>query len=457
MIPTTPVRDWERRTYNFLAAPVPPEIREAGGHVVRDVLAAAVAGSAAEQHVTVLRDASFADGDASVLGTDRQVDPAAAAMCNVAAAITQEIEEGHDRGGHVGASIVAGAVGVAETENVDGATFVNACVRSYELCARLEYAIFAIKGRLNDAVPWLIRDPHSTWTTVGPALTAALCVGADEDAIRETFRVAANLAVVSMHDPYAEGAPARNFTAGFSAQAGVTAATLAAAGLRGSAAAVGAVYDPFTDLLDEGEFDALFESLGEEWWILDRYHKPYPSCRYTHAPLDALRDADCSDLLPVDVSRIDVFTYRNGVDMAHAHPDTLTAAKFSTPYVLARWITDGEISLDAFGSDHLGEESVWSLAERVHLHEDEAYERAFPESWGARVEVTTVSGETLTGSRAYPRGDRRDPLSPDELRTRNRTLLVHGLNADRADDALAALTAIVDTSIADTVAQLRIQ
>jgi 2-methylcitrate dehydratase PrpD len=456
MIPTTPVRDWERRAYDFLTEPLPPAVRDAGSLVVADVLAAAVAGAAAAGNESVLADADFADGAGSVLGTDRRVDPPSAALCNTAAAITQEIEEGHNRGGHVGASVVAGAVGVAEAADADGGTFVDACVRSYELCTRLEYAIFAMKARLDDAVPWLVRDPHSTWTTVGPALTAALCSGADADAVRETFRVAANLAVVSMHDPYAEGAPARNFTAGFSAQAGVSAATLAAAGLRGSAAAVGAVYDPLSELLDDGEFDALFESLGDEWWILERYHKPYPSCRYTHAPLDALRDAGVADLSPDDVTRVDVYTYRNGVDMDHTRPQTLTSAKFSTPYVLARWVQSGAVGLEHFEPNALAEEPVQALGERVHLHEDETFERSFPDAWGARVVVTTTSGEPRTGRREYPRGDHRDPLSADEFEARNRELLAYGLGSDEAGDALDALSDVAARPVRETVSSLRV-
>ncbi|WP_411964574.1 MmgE/PrpD family protein [Haloferax sp. YSMS24] len=455
MIPQKPVRDWEQQLYDFLTTEVPPAVRAVGERVVTDVLTATVAGAAAPQHADVFREAKLADGPAAVLGTDRRVDPSHAALLNVTAAITQEIEEGHNRGGHVGASIVAGGVGVAEAHDVDGETFVDACVRSYELCTRFEYALFAMKARLNDAVPWLVRDPHSTWTTLGPALTAAVCMGHSPDQLRETVRTALNLAVVSMHDPFAEGAPSRNFTAGFSAQAGVSAATLAGAGLRGSAAAMEAVYDPFESLLEDGEFAHLFDSLGDEWWITEAYHKPYPSCRYTHAPLDALRDADVGDLDPEDVAHIDVYTYRNGVDMGHVRPTTLTAAKFSTPYVLARWVADGELSLEHFHDDALGEEAVQSLSERVDLHVDEAYERAFPDKWGARVEVVTHDGTRYVGRRDVPRGDYRDPLDEASLASRNRELLTYGLGTTAAaDHALDTLSSLDSASVSTVVASL---
>ncbi|EJN58064.1 MmgE/PrpD family protein [Halogranum rubrum] len=458
MIPQTPVRDWERHVYDFLTTEIPDEVREEGRRLVTDVLSATVAGAVAPQHEQVFREAAMAEGGASVLGTNRRVDPSQAALLNVTAAITQEMEEGHNRGGHVGASIVAGAVGVAEANDVAGKEFVDACIRSYELCTRLEYALFAMKARINDAVPWLVRNPHSTWTTVGPALTSAVCLGLDADQCRETFRTAANLAVVSMHDPYAEGAPSRNFTAGFSAQAGVSVATCAAAGLRGSAAAIEAVYDPFEDILGDGEFDALFASLGDDWWLTEAYHKQYPSCRYTHAPLDALRAAGVDGLAVDDVERIDVSTYRNGVDMSHTRPQTTTAAKFSTPYVLARWIADGELRLDHFGGDALEEEHVQALSERVHFHVDDEFEAAFPESWGASVELTTTSGATYTGRRAYPSGDYRDPLSEEAFDERTRALLALGLGVESDSEAVErarrALDNVETVSVGETVEAL---
>jgi len=450
-------REWERQVNEFLREPIPDRIRERGRRTVADVLAATVAGSAAPGVATVARGAAFADGGASILGTARQVTPAQAALANTAAAIAQETEEGHNTGGHVGASIVAGGLPVAETAGVDGKTFVEACVRVYEVCVRLERAIFAMKDRINGALPWLVRNPHSTWTTVGPAMTSALCRGAGAEEVHETFRIAANLAVVSMHDPYAEGAPARNFTAGFSAQVGVSAALTGAAGLTGSQAAIEAVYDPFEAIIDDG-FAAAFATLGDAWAITRNYFKPYPSCRYTHPPLDALRQAldgsDRDDIVPGDVEHVTVHTFANATDMDHDSPETMTGAKFSTPYVLARYVQDGALDLAAFTGDATTEAPVADLAQRVTLVEDDEYEAAFPESWGARAEVLLTDGTELTGACEYPRGDYRDPLSPERLRERNRSLLAHGLPADRVDPALEALDGVDRAPVRATTARL---
>lgn len=447
-------REWERLVNDFLTASIPADVRERGRQTVADVLAATIAGSAVSANAAVATDADFAAGDATILGTGRKVAPTQAALVNAAAAITQEIEEGHNTGGHVGAGIVAGGLPVAEAEGVDGETFVDACICAYELCVRLERAIFAMKDRINDAVPWLVRDPHSTWTTVGPAVTSALCLGADAGQLRETFRIAANLAVVSMYDPYAEGAPSRNFTAGFSAQVGVTAALTGVVGLRGSLAAVEAVYDPFEEMLPDG-FTSQFETLGEKWEITENYFKPYPSCRYTHPPLDALREAvDNREVDPSTVERVTVSTFANATDMDHDDPTTMTAAKFSAPYILARYLYDGRIDLAHFSEDAIADEAVRQLAARVELVEDADYEAAFPKSWGASVDVELADGTILTGERAYPRGDYRNPLSDNELRERNRSLLAYGLPEDAVNDALAALDAVDDQPVRETTVAL---
>ena len=447
-------RDWEQDLNAFLTDPVPADVRDHGARTVADVLGAAVAGARVPAIETVARNAAFADGPASIIGTTRRTSPAQAALVTGAAAIAQEVEEGHNTGGHVGAGIVAGALPVADAEGVDGETFVDACIRAYEVCARVERAIFAMKDRINEAVPWLVRNPHSTWTVLGPAVATALVTGAGPATLRETVRIAGNLAVVSMHDPYAEGAPSRNFTAGFSAQVGVTAARTATAGLTGSRAAMEAVYDPF-DEMGDGDFSERVGTLGSEWAITDNYVKPWPSCRYTHPPLAALREAVGDTPIDLrDVERVEVATFGNAVDMDHDTPQTMTAAKFSTPYVLARYLADRSVDLADFTAEAIGDPGVLSLASTVDLVHDEGFEAAFPERWGARVTVELADGTTFTGECEDPPGGPHDPLSDEAWRTRTRGLLGYGLPAHQVDDAMGALDAVARRPVRRTVAAL---
>jgi len=429
---------WLSDVAAFLSGPVPPAVRDRGAQVVADVLTATVAGAAVPANDAVSGQVALGAGDASVVGTERTADPGGAALLNGTASISQEIEEGHNTGGHVGAGVVVGGFALAEHADADGERLVEGVVKAYELCARIENAIFLMKDRMNEALPWLVRDPHSTWTTLGPAVAGAIALGADEEAVLEAFRLGANLAVVSMWDPYREGAPARNYTAGFSAQAGVNAALLADSGLAGSRAAMHRVYDPLRELKGEA-FDRAFAELGETWEIETNYYKFAPSCRYTHAPLGAVEElADEVDVERVDA--IDVYSYRNACDLDYTDYTNATSAKFSIPYVLARYLTSGPFWLDDFDETSLSDPAVRALAARVSVHYDEQYEETFPEHWSARVAVTHTDGSTVAAECIDPPGDYRNFPGTDALREKWRRLLASRL--DDADEAFDALVSI---------------
>ncbi|MFB6310819.1 MAG: MmgE/PrpD family protein [Salinirussus sp.] len=447
-------RDWEQNLNAFLTDPVPADVRDHGARTVADVLAAAVAGARVPSIETVSRNVGFADGPASILGTTRRTSPSQAALVTGAAAIAQEVEEGHNTGGHVGAGIVAGGLPVAEANGIDGETFVDACIRAYEVCARVERAIFVMKDRINGAVPWLVRNPHSTWTVLGPAVATAIIQGAGPATLRETVRIAGNLAVVSMFDPFAEGAPSRNFTAGFSAQVGVSAAQAAIAGLTGSREAMERVYDPF-DEIGPADFTDRIETLGDEWLITENYFKPWPSCRYTHPPLAALEAAVGDTPIDLrDVERIKVASFENAIEMNHDNPQTMTGAKFSTPYVLARYLTDRSVDLEDFTTGAIGDAGVRSLASTVDLVRDDEFEAAFPDRWGARVTVELADGTTYSGECEDPPGGPHDPLTDEEWQARTRELLAYGLPAQQVEDGMAALDDVAEHPVRATVAAL---
>lgn len=444
---------WERQVYEFLDEPVPDIVLERGVLTVADVLAATVAGSAVGYNDRIGRVAEFADGHASIIGGTRTTAPGQAALVNGASAITQEIEEGHNTGGHVGAGLVTGGFALAEQSNADGETFVEAAVKAYELCVRIEHAIFAIKARMNETLPWLVRDPHSTWTTIGPALTGALSMGLDEEQVQEAFRIAANLAVVSMHDPYEEGAPARNYTAGFSAQAGVNATLTAAAGLVGSRTAMAEVYEPLGAVTD-GMFDREMAELGDVWEIQRNYFKLAPSCRYTHPPLGAL-DQIRDEIDPDAIDSIDVYSYRNAVDLDYADPNNLTSAKFSIPYVVARSVLHGDLWLDDFSESAIADQQTRDLAARVSVHHDPDYEATFPDHWSARVEVTQHDGRTVEAECLDPPGDFRRHPDRATLEALFRDLLAYRFGPEQADNALEKLLGVRNHDVRAVGAALR--
>jgi len=193
-------RQWERAVAEFLASPVDDVARKHGRAVVADVLAAAVAGSAAPGVAGVARDGAFVDGKASILGTDRRVAPPQAAMTNAAAAIAQEIEEGHNTGPRRCRDRRRRA------RRRGGEQRRRRGVRR-RVYSGLRYLCPAGTGDLRDERPDERRDPVARSEPAldvddrGAGRDERPLSGRDPEELTETFRIAANLAVVSMHDP----------------------------------------------------------------------------------------------------------------------------------------------------------------------------------------------------------------------------------------------------------------
>jgi 2-methylcitrate dehydratase PrpD len=83
-----------------------------------------------------------------------------------------------------------------------------------------------------------------------------------------------------------------------------------------------------------------------------------------------------------------------------------------------------------------------ALREQVIARIAEPYASAYPKAWGSAVTVTLRGGERLTVRRTHAKGDPEAPLTPIELITKARMLMIHGgvSKTDRLIDAILALS-----------------
>lgn len=450
-----PAARWDQRieqaVASLLTAPdVPPEpVARRAVWTVVDVVAAAAAASSWPELRTAAERFPLAPGTATLLGLGREASPPHAVLFNTTLAIAQEIEEGHNQGGHVGASVVTAALAAAEEAGAPGRQVVSSVWKAYEVTARVEAAFMSVRARLAQAAPWVMRNPHSTWAVLGAALAAALVRGLPAEALREVWRMGLNTAVINMWDPFADGPSARNFTAGLSAQTGVTIAQMAEAGVVGSEQACLRVLGAARDLVGEA-LEESFAGLGREPEILRNYFKFAPSCRHTHAPLDAL--ASIRDRVDVDqIERIDVGTYSSAVPMSHQRAVNATSGKFSIPYCLAACLVLGRVDFDAFTPDRLASPAIAALAERVFVQADPEFDRRFPDRWGARVTVTHRDGRQVSAETDLPTGDWRHGVTEQALAAKWRWTLAQRYPVDRAR---AIVDAWLELENADSVQPL---
>lgn len=412
---------------------IPKEVMEHGKFTLIDLLSAGSAGSRVNYLKNYISQAQYEKGSSSIMGGNKLVSIQDAAMVNTTLGIAQEIEEGHKLGGHVGVTPAYGGLAVAEDKKTSGKEFIESFIKSYEVCLRLEHAVKSIRGKINSAVDIELYDPHGTETAVGSALPAGLLLGMGEDKLRNLLRSSLNTLVIAMWDPYRDGVGDRNFFAGLNAETGIRTAFKAKAGIEGSGDAFERIINQTDKLMGENKLQKTFDSLGEEYEITQNYFKIYPSCRYTHPPIDAVRDAK-KDLDPDDVEKIKIKIFANAVTMNNKNPTNLTSAKFSIPYVVARYLISNDVKLEHFSEEEVQDTEVQKLCDKIDVHLDEEIEEKFPSHYGCKAEVVLRNGNKLEGRITDPRGDPLNPFPEEVLEEKFQHLLKWSYGDEQGDE-----------------------
>ena len=219
------------------------------------------------------------------------------------------------------------------------------------------------------------------------------------------------------------GSMAKSFHAGRAAQAGVTAARLAAAGFTASPDAIEHPQGFLAAVSPKGHVDreSGAPAIGRAWQIVtERLNiKKYPACYYTHRSIDAILDLlAAKPIAAEDVERLDVTISRENATVLRNHrPQTALAAKFSIEFVMASAIVARSVGLRELEDGFVRSAAVQSLYERVHVTPGEEYD---PESPGSlvtdQVTIATRDGRRHESAKVrYARGHAKLPLAASDL------------------------------------------
>jgi 2-methylcitrate dehydratase PrpD len=426
----------------------PRAIRDRAALVLLDTVGVSLRGSTTPHVVdaagalTRLWGGTQPEGATTFSTADRRP-PAVAAYLNAAGGTTLELDEGNQRSAHPGIHTVPPALAVAESVSASGEELFGALVAGYEVGARLGDVIRPMRDGLH---------PHGGWAPVSGAVAAGRLLGLDERAMAAAVRMAVTPFVVGHWDAALTGATVRDVYTGACCHHGITAAGLADAGLTGVEGAVEECLLPYTAARPvTPALLAPFETLGERYYLADSYVKQHAACRYAHAPLDALdRIRQRTTVDPADVERITVETFELGCRLDSTRPGNVLAAKFSTPYALAASLITGESGVDAFTETLVADDRIRSLAERVDVAADEAFEaRSADGEWGARLTIDLADGTTLTETVRDARGGGDSPYTREEVLAKFDRLagdVLPDRAVDRLRDRLLDVRAIDDVS-----------
>ncbi|MEU6657930.1 MmgE/PrpD family protein [Streptomyces sp. NPDC046821] len=423
---------------------LPEAVVTKAGHHLLDTLGAALAGARSTETAALVRMLTRTEplAHAPVWGTELTLSARNAALVNGVSAHALELD---DSGGcdHSGAVVVPAALAALHTTHrpVSGAQLLTAVVVGYDVARR-------VLESLGGYTPHNRAGWHSTGTCGPFGAAAAACSVLGLDA-----RVSANalaLAASSSSGIWAfvhDGAMSKRLHAGRAAEAGLTAALLAAQGVTGPGRIFDDVWGGFLSTLAPTSADAaaLTKDLGHRWRITRCSIKPYASCRSTHSSVDAVATLlNTHRLTHADIAaihvRLNAFVHGmcGGTDVR-----SLAAAQLSLPYAVAARVALGTAGLDAYDEDNRNTPHVRSVMERIVLDVDPTMDS----DTEPVITVTTRDGATHRTQVSDPLGSATNPLDERTVIAKFQELATRVLPAPQARtvaDTACSLPALDD-------------
>lgn len=424
---------------------LPDDVRERAKLVLLDALGCALAGSATEDLQSIrqaMQAAAGVGGDSLLWGTAEHAPLPLAALANGTAIHAREMDD-FEGCLHSGSVVIPAALGTAIRAGCSGRELLTAIVLGYDIARR---ALEGCGGNL----PLKDHGWHSTGIcgAFGAAVAVSRVLGLDAQRIQWALGFAgSNAGGTWAFIP--DGAMSKRVHPGFAAQSGVVSAYLAASGVTGPSSIFEAEWGGFfpTYAGASADMEKATENLGSDFRIRIVGFKPHAACRGSHGGIDAMLELRREhDLRPENVARIVVRgspTHVKQLGKQEVH--TILDAQFSLPYGIAVALATGGAMLDQYSPQALRRPEISTLARKIEVVHDQqisGMQQPF-------VDVYLTDGRMLTKRVLIPRGDRRNPVSEEELRSKFRSNAAEALGKSQVElleDAIAGADGLKNVS-----------
>ncbi len=386
------------------------------------------AGSIARETAVRFYAASSQDDAATLLFDGRTASIPGAAF---AAASQTDNLDAHDGfnpvKGHIGVALVPALAAVAERmPNLKGEDALAALVIGYE-----------IAGRAGLALHGTVRDYHTSgaWNALGVAAMAARLRGASNATLRQA------LGIAEYHGPRSQmmreisNPTMLHDGSGMGAFIGLSSILMAEMGFVGAPAIT----------VEANEAFEYWSDLGSDWQTDVQYIKPYPICRWAHAPIDAARNlCQKHGISAKDVAGIRIASFENAVQLFPGMPNTTSEAQYSLPFAVARMIINGRIGVEDITGEALNDPATARLVEVTNMETTAEHEANFPAGRSADVTITLRSGEALASGFVEARGGPDQPYTEADIVEKFMEFSVPVLGKDRALEIHQATLSLCD-------------
>lgn len=306
---------------------------------------------------------------------------------------------------------MAATIALADAEDKSGKDWMTATVLAYELQCRLcdaaairkkgwDHVTYASVSSTGGAAKILNLSPTETRHAIGIAVTTG-------NYLRQT-----RIGSISYWKAAAFAQAARN---------AVEAALYAREGMSGPYDIIAGQHGLIAQIT-QGEFD-IADSFGGEsgtpFKIEDTYIKYFPAEYHSQSAIWAAFDLRKKVKLD-EVASILVETSHHsyqiiGMEKEKWHPKTKETADHSLPYIVAVALMDGEITLKSFDEEHLSNECLMGLVQKVVVREKKEYTDVYGVSFPNKITITLKNGNKLEKEVTDPKGHPKNPLTQEEI------------------------------------------
>jgi 2-methylcitrate dehydratase PrpD len=397
------------RIATFDPGKLPAAVRARCQELLIDVIGLCLTASH-ENYVKAALDGWDEDGPCTAIGHSRTLSAAGAAFVNGTAAHGEDFDDTFEGGPvHAGAVVVPAVLAACERYQADGrAALAGIAIGVETLC------------RLSLVTPQLVHKagfhPTAVFGAVGAAAGVAAALKLDRRQIVDALGVVGSMAS-GIIEYLAEGTWTKRMHAGWAAQSGLRAATLARAGFSGPRTVFEGVHGLFHGFAHtaSGDWGALVGEYGTRWVTETLAFKPYPCGTMTHPYIDCARRLKALGVNADEVREIVCEVAEGTVHRlweplaAKQRPQNGYAGKFSTPYCIAAGLVRDHVGLGDFSAQAVKDEAVLALAGKVRYEIDPR--NPYPVNYTGHVRAVLHDGRVIEERQPHLRGGAHEPLT----------------------------------------------
>ena len=372
------------------------------GAIKRDGLGQVAAGIAAANKTP----------ESVIWGTGISCGTAEAALAMGTAGYHLEFDDGISVSGHWGsASIPATFLAVARSGG-GGRDLLTAIVAAYDVGSRISRMFSPRLLKKHIHFPCMMG-------AFGAAAGYAKGMRMNADVLSGALSLA-GLFPVGTYSTATGGASGKGLYSGWPNYLGVNAARLSALGLRGDADVMEAP-DGFSRAvglapMEEKYLEEAGRNLGKDFHIMLAYFKPYPCCRWLHAPVHALlglikeHDIGREDIDSIDIGGPEfamMYDTRSGYE-------SKVTCQYSIPYSVGAAAWYGKLGVNEYEEPARTNEELREFIGRISMRVDAELQAKFPEVFGVVLTLKLKDGRTFSVQQGTPWGP-DSPPTQDEL------------------------------------------